>query len=122
MDGCIQPHARRDSQLYFNMSTAKYSVTVLNRSGETQNYIMLGGSNVLAKSTRVSSPDGEANFDVTDPNVTYYVSTGDYDVGTAVDLSESPPFAMIDFTKARSGQTMAAVTHNNDGTLSSYEI
>ncbi|PWI64061.1 hypothetical protein PCL_00022 [Purpureocillium lilacinum] len=105
------------------MSTASYSVTILNRSGETQSYILLGGSNVLAKIIDVPSPHGNAKYDVTDPNVMYYVSTGDYEVGTAVDLSESPPFAMIDFTKAKTGQTMAAaVTHNKDGTFSSFEI
>ncbi|PWI64305.1 hypothetical protein PCL_11276 [Purpureocillium lilacinum] len=104
------------------MSTAEYSITVLNKSGETQHYVLLGGSNVLATSTGVSSPTGRVKYDVTDPNITYYVSQGDYAVGTVVDLSESPPFAMIDFTKARPGQTIAAVTHNHDGTFSPYEL
>ncbi|KAL3952799.1 hypothetical protein ACCO45_012742 [Purpureocillium lilacinum] len=119
---CVQPRTLETSNATISCRLQSTPITVLNKSGETQHYVLLGGSNVLATSTGVSTPTGRVKYDVTDPNITYYVSQGDYPVGTVVDLSESPPFAMIDFTKARPGQTIAAVTHNHDGTFSPYEL
>ncbi|OAQ63794.1 hypothetical protein VFPBJ_11306 [Purpureocillium lilacinum] len=52
------------------MSTAGYSVTILNRSGETQSYILLRGSNVLAKIIDVPSPHGSAKTSQIPPSRT----------------------------------------------------
>lgn len=52
------------------------------------------------------------------PQVTYYVGTGDYSAGTAVDITTIGAVATVNFTKARPGQTIATITHNNDGTYS----
>ncbi|UNI18018.1 hypothetical protein JDV02_004319 [Purpureocillium takamizusanense] len=52
------------------------------------------------------------------PQVTYYVGTGDYSPGTAVDITTIGTISTIDFTKALSGQTIATITHNKDGTYS----
>lgn len=56
-------------------------------------------------------------YDLT-PNVIYYIGTGDYKAGTAVDVTTLGAISTIDFTKAKPGQTNAAVTQNNDGTWS----
>ncbi|KAL3962832.1 hypothetical protein ACCO45_004355 [Purpureocillium lilacinum] len=55
------------------------------------------------------------NYDLT-PKVTYYVGTGDYAAGTAVDITSIGVVSTIDFTTAKPGQTVATITHNVDGT------
>jgi hypothetical protein len=56
-------------------------------------------------------------YDLT-PVVKYYVSTGDYKAGTAVDITTLGAVSEIDFTKAPPGAVIATVTHNSDGTYS----
>ncbi|POR38654.1 Uncharacterized protein TPAR_01147 [Tolypocladium paradoxum] len=56
-------------------------------------------------------------YDLT-PQVTYYVGTGDFKPGTAVDITTIGAIAKIDFTKAKPGQTNATVTQHNNGTWS----
>ncbi|EFY85355.1 hypothetical protein MAC_08604 [Metarhizium acridum CQMa 102] len=56
------------------------------------------------------------------PKVTYYVGTGSYAAGTAVDITQIGALAEIDFTNALPGQVIATVTHNRDGTYSAPEF
>jgi hypothetical protein len=56
------------------------------------------------------------------PKVTYYVSTGDYKAGETVDVTQIGEVSTIDFTKAKPGQTVATITHNDDGSYSNPEF
>ncbi|GIK01901.1 hypothetical protein Aspvir_005942 [Aspergillus viridinutans] len=56
------------------------------------------------------------------PKVTYYVSTGDYRAGETVDVTQIGEISTIDFTTAKPGQTIATITHNDDGSYSKPEF
>ena len=52
------------------------------------------------------------------PVIKFYVGTGSYLPGTAVNVTQIGSIGTIDFTKALSGQTEATITHKEDGTYS----
>ena len=45
------------------------------------------------------------------PVVEFYVGTGSYQPGAAVNVTDIGEIGTIDFTQAQSGQTVATVTH-----------
>lgn len=63
------------------------------------------------------SADSGSTYKVT-PVVTFYVSTGDYQRGDAVDVTTLGTIGSIDFTTALPGQTVATITQNVDNTYS----
>ncbi|PKX95972.1 uncharacterized protein P174DRAFT_419867 [Aspergillus novofumigatus IBT 16806] len=56
------------------------------------------------------------------PKVTYYVSTGDYKAGETVDVTQIGAISTVDFTTAKPGQTVATITHKEDGSYSEPEF
>jgi hypothetical protein len=52
------------------------------------------------------------------PVLKYFVSTGDFQSGDAVDITTLGVVSTIDFTTAKPGQTIATITQNSDGTYS----
>ena len=52
------------------------------------------------------------------PGVQFYVGTGSYQPGKAVNITDIGQIANIDFNEALSGQTIATITHLEDLTYS----